>query len=120
MTSDAAQRFVDKRKAEGTGNAAINRSLAAMRRMFNLAKKSMKIREVPYIEFLKEPDPRKGFVEVEQFNKLFRLLPTHLRPLITFLYDCGTRIGEALQIDWVQVDVNARLIYLEPEQTKNA
>jgi integrase len=79
-----------------------------------------KIREVPFIEFQKEPDARKGFLEVDKFWELIGLLPTHLRPLITFLWDCGTRIGEALQIDWSQVNLDTRIIHLEPEQTKNS
>ena len=29
---------------------------------------------------------------------LFRKLPVHLRPLVTFLYYCGVRAGEARQI----------------------
>lgn len=118
MTTDAAKRFVRERKAEGVGNAAINRSLAAMRRMLNLAKRERKIQDVPYIEFQKEPAARKGFLELKKFEELVRLLPTHLRPLITLLYYCGARIGEALQIEWSQVDLNSRLIRLEPEQTK--
>ena len=46
------------------------------------------------------------------------LLPTHLRPLVTFLYYDGVRIGEALQIEWSQVNLDARTIRLEEEQTK--
>lgn len=118
MTTDAARQFVRERKAEGVGNAAINRSLAAMRRMLNLAKRERKVQDVPYIEFQKEPPARKGFLELEDFQTLIRLLPTHLRPLITLLYYCGARIGEALQIEWDQVDLNARRIHLEAEQTK--
>jgi len=86
--------------------------------MLQIARRDKKIHDVPFIEFQKEPPARKGFVEVEQFDKLIRLLPTHLRPLIQFLFDCGTRIEEARSIDWSQVDLNARLIHLEPEQTK--
>jgi len=46
--------------------------------------------------------------------------PGSLKPLVTFLYFCGVRLGEALQIDWTQVDLNAGLIRLEREQTKNS
>ena len=46
-------------------------------------------------------------------------LPTHLRPLILFLYWCGVRLGEALQIQWEQVDLQNRIIRLEEAQTKN-
>jgi integrase len=118
ITTDAARRFVHKRRAEGTGNAAINRSLAALRRMLRIAKRDKKIHDVPYIEFQKEPPARKGFLERKDFERLIKVLPTHLRPLVTFLYWCGCRIGETLQIEWSQVDLDARQIRLEPEQTK--
>lgn len=118
ITTDLASRFVRGRKADGVGNAAINRSLAALRRMLKLAKRSRKIHDVPFIEFLKEPPARKGFLGRSDFEKLIKLLPTHLRPLVTFLYWCGCRIGETLQIEWSQVDLDARQIRLEPEQTK--
>jgi integrase len=118
LTTDFASRFVRSRKAEGVGNAAINRSLAALRRMLKLGKRAKKVHDVPFIEFLKEPPARKGFLTVEKFDELFGLLPTHLRPLVTLLYYCGTRIGEALQIEWSQVDLDARTIRLEEEQTK--
>ncbi len=118
MTTDFASRFVRKRREEGAGNAAINRSLAALRRMLTIAKRARKIHDVPFIEFQKEPSARKGFLERTDFEKLVKLLPTHLRPLVTFLYWCGCRIGETLQIEWSQVDLDARQIRLEPEQTK--
>jgi integrase len=118
ITTDAARRFVRTRREDGTGNAAINRSLAALRRMLKIAKRDKKIHDVPFIEFQKEPSARTGFLEREKFEELIDTLPSHLRPLITLLYYCGTRIGEALQIGWAQVNLNTRLIRLEPEQTK--
>jgi integrase len=120
ITTDAARRFVRQRREDGTGNAAINRSLAALRRMLRIAKRDKKIHDVPFIEFQKEPPARTGFLTLEKFDELVKLLPTHLRPLITLLYYCGTRIGEALQIEWSQVNLDTRLIRLESEQTKTA
>jgi len=57
-------------------------------------------------------------LEVKKFEELVRLLPTHLKPLILFLYWCGVRLGEARQIEWPQVDIERRFIRLEDEQTK--
>jgi integrase len=119
MNKDAASRFKRKRKAEGAGPAMINRSLACMRRMLRIAHEDGKITRVPKIPFLKEPSARRGFLPLEKFEALSAALPSHLRPLITFLYFCGVRVGEALQIEWPQVDLKRRLIYLEEEQTKN-
>ncbi len=120
INTASANDFVKARRAESAGPAMINRSLACLRRMLNIAYEDGLINKVPKIRLLKEPGARKGFLEEEKFNELLALLPTNLRPLILFLYWCGVRKGEALQIEWSQVDLDARLIRLEEEQTKNA
>jgi integrase len=103
----------------GVGSAITNRSLAALRRMLNLARQEGKISSVPWIPMLKEPPARKGFVSWEQFDTIVAALPDELKPLITFLGFCGCRLGEAKQIRWEQVDLTAALIHLEGEQTKS-
>ena len=120
ITTNTSREFAKKRQQEGTGTAWINRSLACLRRMLKIAHEDARIQSVPKIRFLKEPPARKGFLELEKFDELVGLLPTHLKPLITFLYYCGVRLGEALQIEWSQVNLEARLIVLEDNQTKNA
>ena len=93
--------------------------LALLRRMLRIAHEDGKIQFVPKIRLLKEPSPRKGFLELAKFEDLVAVLPTHLRPLITFLYWCGVRVDEAMQIEWSQVNLDNRLIRLEEEQKKS-
>jgi len=119
ITTEVGRKFTRQRLAEGTGNAWINRSLACLRRMLHIAHEEGRIQNVPKIRFLKEPPARKGFLELKKFEELVGLLPTHLRPLVTFLFYCGARLGEAVQIEWSQVDLDAELIVLGDEQTKN-
>lgn len=120
ITTDMCREFARKRTAEGAGPAMVNRSLQCLRRMLHIAHEDGKLQTVPKIRLLKEPPARKGFVEMEKFNELVRALPSHLRPLITFLYYCAVRVGEALQVDWSQVNLERRLIVLHEEQTKNS
>jgi integrase len=120
LTTDAARAFAKKRSAEEAGPAMINRSLALLRRMLRIAHEDNKIQTVPKIRLLKEPPARKGFLELAKFEELSALLPSHLRPLVLFLYWCGVRLGEALSIQWEQVDLSAGLIRLEEDQTKNS
>lgn len=70
---------------------------------------------------LKEANVRSGFVTIEQFVQLRDAMPQHLRPLITFLYFTGCRIGAALTIVWSQVEFeNGRFqLRIEGGQTKN-
>ncbi len=119
ITTDKARAFVAQRQKEGAGNAVINRSLACLRRMLNIAREDGKLTVLPVIRLLKEPSARKGFVELPKFQKLVASLPAHLRPYVTFLYHCGGRSGEAELIEWPQVDFARRLIRLEDDQTKN-
>jgi integrase len=120
ITTNTSREFARKRQAEGVGAAWINRSLACLRRMLRIAHEDGKIQTVPKIRLLKEPPARQGFLELEKFDELLGLLPTYLKPLIIFLYYCGVRVGEALQITWEQVNLDVRLIRLEDDQTKNA
>jgi hypothetical protein len=76
ITTDAAREFARKQQEAGLGNATINRSLALLRRMLNLAHEESKIQVVPKIRMLKEPPARKGFLPREQFNELLAKLPT--------------------------------------------
>lgn len=119
ITTKAARAFAKKREAEGAGPAMINRSLACLRRMLRIAHEENRIQAVPKIPLRKEPAARKGFLGHERFDELLHLLPSHLQPLILFLYWCGVRLGEALSIDWEQVDFEKGLIRLEEGQTKN-
>ena len=98
----------------------INRSLQCLRRMLHIAHEDGKIQVVPKIRLLKEPGSRKGFLERAKSEELLAALPSYLRPLIVFLYWCGVRKGEALSIEWGQVDLEARIITLHDFQTKNS
>jgi integrase len=117
--TDKARKFAKDRRAAGAGPAMINRSLSCWRRMLHIAHEDRKVSFVAKIRLQKEPAARKGFLNQEKFDELVKVLPTHLRPLVLFLYWCGTRLGEALQIEWPQVDLEHRLIHLEEDETKS-
>jgi integrase len=118
ITTDAARDFAQKLLGEGAANGTVNRSLALLRRMLNIAVEDGKLKSAPKIRLLKPGPARKGFLPREQFDGLLAKLPANLKPLIVFLYYCGARIGEAEQIEWSQVDLPAAVIRLEQEQTK--
>ncbi len=121
ITTDFLYKFIEKRQKEGAANATINRNLSLLRKMMNLARRSAKLTQVPYFPMLKEDNVRTGFVTIEQFRKLREAMPEHLRPLITFLYFTGCRIGAALAIAWSQLEFEKgrAQLRLEGNQTKN-
>ena len=121
ITTSDVQQFIVKRQAEGAKHATINRDLAALRRMFNLAAKATppKVGRVPYIPTLQEDNARKGFFEYEDFEKIRDALPGHLKPLVTFAYHTGWRKSEIVNLTWDQVDLHTATVRLEPGTTKN-
>ena len=96
--------FTKKLQAEGKANAAINRSLAALRRMFHIAKESRKIREMPHFPMLKESNVRKGTLKQESYPLLLAALPEYLRPALAIGYHTGMRLGEIQGLKREQVD----------------
>ena len=119
ITTDTLERFVAKRKEDGVSGPSVNRHLALLRRAFNLARQKGKIQNVPYFPMGKESEPRKGFVEREQFTNLRNAMPENLRPLLTFLYTTGCRFGAATRIQWSWVNLESATIELPAEVTKN-
>ncbi len=60
IDADLIRKFIVAQQAKGLSNASINRSVAALRRMFNIAKRDGKLRDIPYFPMLKESAPRSG------------------------------------------------------------
>ena len=120
LTTADVQAYVEVRQAEEAENGTINRELAALKRMFNLALHANTIARKPYIPMLEENNVRPGFFEQTQFEALLAKLPTWLRPPMTFAYPTGWRARrEVFPLQWATVDLDAGTVRLEPGTTKN-
>jgi integrase len=111
--------YVARRQGEEASNATINRELAALKRALTLGCQGQKILHRPYIPMLREDNARQGFFERPQFEAVRRQLREYLRPLVTFAYITGWRLGEVLHLTWAQVDFHVGTVRLEPGTTKN-
>jgi integrase len=119
IDADLIRKFIADQQSKGLANGTINRSISALRRMFNLAKSDGKLRDVPHFPMLKEAKPRQGFFEREQYNALSANLPDYLCLPLALGYFTGMRKGEILSLDWTQVDIIANTIMLRAGETKN-
>ena len=121
ITTTRIKLYIEKRMDEGVSNATINRELAALKRMLNLAARCTppKVAHIPYIPMLIERNARKGFFEHSEFIALRDALPYHLQPVVTFAYKTGWRKNEILNLTWDRVDMKEGIVRLETGETKN-
>lgn len=121
ITTSKIREFVRKRQEEEASNGTINRSLAALRQMFNLAVRARKLRHVdtPIIEMLEERNVRKGFLEDDQYLPLRDALPDYFKPVLAMGYHTGMRLGEIRSLQWEQVNLLDHQVLLDPGTTKN-
>jgi integrase len=124
VTSQLVAQYIDSRQQEKAENATINRELAALKRMFNLARQSTppKVNSVPYIAMLKEDNIRTGFLESKQHDSLAAetgKIGLWLRAMFETGYTYGWRHEELLALRVRQVNLMAGTIRLEPGTTKN-
>ena len=123
ITTELLRRYIAKRQGEGAKNATINREMAALKRMFNLATEATppKVAKVPtFPKKLAEDNVRRGFVEDAQYDKLAAACAKRglwLRAMFEVAYNFGCRLGELLKLRVRQVDLAAKTITLE--DTKN-
>ncbi|MBR1231966.1 site-specific integrase [Bradyrhizobium sp. AUGA SZCCT0182] len=71
----------------------------------------------PIIERPKLPDGRIRWLTIDEADALITACSNHLRPLLIFLLYTGARVGEALWLDWRDVDL--RRAHVQFPKTKN-
>lgn len=98
ITHDEIVQYREARLREGARSATVNRECALLHRMFVLARRAGKIRELPsFPQQLREDNVRTGFVEDAQFRKIMEgVRELWFRALLVTLYHVGDRRGELI------------------------
>ena len=81
LDSRQLERYVDSRREEHASNATINREMACLKRMYQLAHQASppRVQSVPHFPHLKENNVRQGFVTSEQYARIVRRMRPELR-----------------------------------------
>lgn len=102
------------------GVSTVNREIACLRHLLNLAVGWSKIRVTPLkIKLPKEPEGRVRYLEPEEARRLLECCAPHLRPIVVFALHTGMRRGEVLGLMWSEVDLGRAVITLPGSRTKN-
>jgi integrase len=114
------QRYIVSRRGEGAQDSTVNNELSFLRKALRLAEMNHRGFVAPRFKLVKNADrPRTGFVEREAFDRLLTFLPEHVRPLAALTFETGMRKGELVALKWSWVNLDARLITLPADATKN-
>ena len=117
------KRFRQECRRDGITDATVNRSMAALRRMFNLAVENELIEraDIPsYFPMVKEPKKNLNaiFIKDEWYQPLAKTLTEPLRSAFVLCYHTGMRVHEMLRLRWRHVEMAKHMITLPGEITK--
>lgn len=110
--------YIEQRQTEGAKNSTINRELSKLKRAYNLAISDGLLQTAPHIPKLKERNVRTGFFTNAQLTSLHAALPRELQPILQFAAYSGWRKGEVLTLRWIDCDLQAGIVRLEPGHSK--
>lgn len=104
----ALQSFIADRKKEGRKNRTTNFGLQIVRHILNLAASEWMdengltwLNSAPKIKLLSISDARKPYpLSWEEQEKLFKILPFHLKQMALFAVNTGCRDGEICSLRW--------------------
>lgn len=119
ISPDRVRAYQVQRVAEKASHSTVNREVACLGRMLTLALNAGKLSRRPRLQMLEGERVRQGFLEHGDFLALLSTLPDHLKPVVEFLYLSGWRKGEALKLEWRDVDLESRVLRLRIENSKN-
>jgi integrase len=121
ITAERVAAYEVARLAAGAARATVNYELSIVRRAFRLALRQRRLHTMPSIVIRAAKNARVGFFEPDDFTAVLAELPAYLRPVMTFAYLTGWRVrSEVLPLTWDRVDLDAGVIRLDPNTTKNA
>lgn len=108
-----------KRRAKVSG-ATVNRELALLKRMFNLAINwdfFFDLNPVRKVKFFKEFNTGARIISSEEEEKLIRNAAPFMQDLIQFGLNTGLRIGEIFSLRWSSVDMHKGILNILAQKT---
>ena len=95
-----------RRLAGGCASSTVNRRIFTPMSAIMTHAAKRKLCDKPAFERPSQPRGRVRWITFEEADRLVASCAPHLAPLVTFMLFTGCRIGEALALDWRDVDLS--------------
>jgi integrase len=124
INSEDIEDYKCNRLSTGVSNATINRELAALKKLFNLAIQwknyGIKHNPVNDVDLLEEPPGRTRYLKIDEIHKLKECCQDYFRPIVIAALHMGMRLKEILDLKWENVYISGVLSpYVEIVMSKN-
>ncbi len=113
VTADSLVSYAKVRQEAGAAPATVKNELAMLRRGFNLAVRAGRLPQRPAFPVIEARNRRTGFFEEGEYRAVEERLDADVRPLAGFMYLTGWRKGEALRLEWRNVDFEVGVLRIE-------
>jgi integrase len=112
----------DSYRKHKTRPATINREIACLRHILNLAEQEKKIDALPFkgLKPLKENNVRQRILSKEEYVLLLSHCSRHSAQIVKMAYYTAMRQGEILNLTWDRIDFKNGVVRLLPEDTKTS
>lgn len=121
ITRDRLDAINQAKLATGVKPATVNRMMEVIRAILNKTLKDWEwVDRVPSVRMLKEPNKRIRWLTHEEAKRLMHRLPDHTEAMARFTLGTGLRESNVTGLKWGNVDLERRICWVDPEDSKNA
>jgi integrase len=110
-----------EKRVQGVCPATVNRELALLKHMFNLAERWSLHRgsnPVRLVKFLREDNLKFQTLSEEEERALLAQCPPYLQDMIVFAINTGLRSGEIFNLKWEDIDLERRRLKVIVRKTR--
>ena len=97
-------------RRESVSDATLERELSVLKAILNRAYKAGRLVKCPNFPKIRKQKGRDRFLSYDEEMRLLEAAPKHLRRIIVFAIDTGSRKSEVLSLDWQHVSLERRAV----------